>query len=78
MRENLTSGSMRGGWNRNRGPGDLCAGRELPGNARRPDGTAPAAYSTETDRPTARRGSGRASSPSTAINLGSIGRMTRV
>ncbi len=50
MRENLTSGSMRGGWNRNRGPGDLRAGGEPPGSARLPDGPAPAAYSTEASR----------------------------
>ena len=47
MRENLTSGSMRGGWKRSRGSGDLRVGTELPRNARQPDGTAPAAYSTD-------------------------------
>jgi hypothetical protein len=46
MRENLTPGSMRGGWNRNRGSGDLRAGGEPPETARQPGGTAPAAYST--------------------------------
>ncbi len=49
MRENLMSGSMRGGWNRSsEAQDDLRAGGEPPGHARRPTGaTAPAAYSTE-------------------------------